>query len=257
VSVEGFDARHVPQLLAVEERHFWFRARNAAIATLARQATIDLDPGYRVLDVGCGTGNTLKTLQGACPNGRAVGLDSLRDGLPHARSRSGRPVVQADIQQLPFGADPRFHLIGLFDVLEHIHDDRLALTKLRELLAPGGALLMTVPAHPELWSYFDEAARHCRRYSTASLSALLTESGYRAEYMTPFMSSLYPVLWIFRKVAGLRPRRHDTATLPDLRVVPILNSLLFRLLSRDARLIGTRRKLRFGTSIIALARNGR
>ncbi|MGH9204419.1 MAG: methyltransferase domain-containing protein, partial [Vicinamibacterales bacterium] len=239
----GFDAQFVPQLLAVEDRHFWFRARNAAIATLARQATIGLDPGYLVLDVGCGTGNTLKTLQSACRSGRALGLDSLLDGLPHARSRSGRPVVQADILQLPFGAAPRFHLIGLFDVLEHIQDDSLALARLRELLVPGGALLVTVPAHPKLWSYFDEAARHCRRYSIDSLSARLTESGYRAEYVTPFMSSLYPVLWVTRKLGGLS-RRGCTATLPDLRVVPIVNSLLFRLLSRDARLIGARRKVR-------------
>lgn len=253
MNVGGFDAQYVPQLLAVEDRHFWFRARRRIITALAEQATDGLKPGYLVLDVGCGTGSTLSALQRACPNGRVVGVDSLFETLPHARRRTTRPVLQADVLALPFVSQARFQLIGLFDVLEHVPDDGLALTKLRELLAPGGVLLVTVPAGPELWSYFDEAAQHCRRYTAVELSSRLSKAGYKVEYITPFMRVLYPFLRIARRwvrVAGGR----QPSSLPDLRVIPLVNSLFTWLLSQEARVIVARRTLPFGTSIVALAR---
>src|SRR5262245_37315921 len=70
-------------------------------------------------------------------------------------------LVQGNASQAPFSKT--FHLIGMFDVLEHIQDDIGALRDIRSLLDPDGALLLTVPAHASLWSYFDEASRHCRR----------------------------------------------------------------------------------------------
>ena len=53
----------------------------------------------------------------------------------------------------------------MLDVLEHIEDDAGALAAARDALAPGGRLLLTVPAMPCLWSRHDEANCHFRRYT--------------------------------------------------------------------------------------------
>ena len=82
-----------PHLFAIEDRHFWFRARNRIISTLVKQITAALSPGYRVLEVGCGTGNVLCVLQQVCTGGAVVGLDLFEDGLKCLQDayRSGKP----------------------------------------------------------------------------------------------------------------------------------------------------------------------
>jgi SAM-dependent methyltransferase len=163
ISVGGYDPSFFRQLALIEERHFWFQARNRLIFEISRKLASRLSPGYLVLEVGCGTGNVLKALGQACPDGRVVGLELWFDGLRFAQERSPGSLVQGDVRQCPFGKP--FNLIGMFDVLEHIPEEMKTLRALREALAPGGRLLLTVPAHQYLWSYFDESSQHCRRYS--------------------------------------------------------------------------------------------
>jgi len=93
-------------------------------------------------------------------------------------------------------------------------------------------LLLTVPAHKNLWSYFDEASGHCRRYSREQLESTLVECGFRVEFMTEFMMALCPILWLARRLTAWM-RKPDSApadSLPDLWVVPVLNQLLLPLL---------------------------
>ena len=103
---------------------------------------------------------------------------------------------------MPFGK--QFDLVGMFDVLEHIPQERETLAALWNYLAPGGRLLLTVPAHPVLWSYFDEAAQHCRRYSVQDLREKLVEAGFQVEFLSQFMACIFPMVWIYRKMRGLR-----------------------------------------------------
>ena len=70
-----YDPGYFSALFAIEDRHFWFRARNRTLFMLASQIVAEKPDGYRVLEVGCGTGNVLRTLRAACPNGVVVGLD--------------------------------------------------------------------------------------------------------------------------------------------------------------------------------------
>lgn len=253
----GFDARYVDALANVEDRHFWFRARAQLIAGLVQRLTPSLPADYRVLEVGCGTGSVLQTLQGACPGHLTVGLDSLFEGLVHARRRSDHSarVLQGDARQPPFRQDVRFDLVGLFDVLEHIPDDRLALVAARGLMRPGGVLLVTVPASPALWSEFDEAAHHCRRYTQPTLRTALVESGFRVEFLSPFMTSLFPLVWFQRRAIGYGgDHAKKGAPLPDLRVVPVVNGLLASLLRLESAWVAGRRRMPFGVSLVAVAR---
>jgi hypothetical protein len=129
------------------------------------------------------------------------------------------------------------------------------------MLAQDGVLVVTVPAHPSLWSYFDEASGHCRRYGLAELEAKLSSTGYKVEYVTHFMMSTFPLIWLRRRLNSsdrLSDRAHTAHASQlaqgELRIIPVLNNFLAFLLFREARLIVHRRRLPAGTSLLAVAR---
>ena len=252
----GYDPFFFNRLARIEDQHFWFRARNRLIFEVTKRISSTLPPGHLVLEVGCGTGNVLRMLRRACPDGMVVGLELWFDGLRHAQSRSAGFLVQGDVRNCPFGKP--FDLIGLFDVLEHVPEERETIDSLWNLLARGGRLMLTVPAHQFLWSYFDEAAHHCRRYSAQDLRQKLTEAGFQVEFLSQFMACIFPIVWIFRKLRGLRKQSDsDSArsrTSDEFQIVPIVNQLLTALLTLEARWLARGHHLPIGTSLVVIAR---
>jgi SAM-dependent methyltransferase len=193
-----------------------------------------------------------------------MGMDLFAEGLAFARKRTSCHLVQGDLERPGFGVqfDLKFDLIGAFDVVEHLSDDLQVFRSLHSMLKPGGMLLLTVPAHQSLWSYFDEASHHCRRYELADLRRKLNEAGYDIEFISHFMATIYPLLWLVRRIRSSRPRTRNSDSadmdralcLEELRIVPILNGLLTLVLMQEARLIKSRFALPFGTSLIVAAR---
>ena len=121
--------------------------------------------------------------------------------------------------------------------------------------------MITVPARKSLWSYFDEASGHCRRYELDELRAKLRQAGYEVEYLTPYMLTLLPLMWFGRRMASLtgRMRKAGSATdmlMSELRLTPGVNGLLRFCLAREIPRVVERRGLPFGTSLLAVARNG-
>ena len=244
-------------LFAAEDRHFWFRARNRVLGELLRTITASMPAGYRVLEVGCGNGNVLRVLEHVCDRGTVIGVDVVKERLRLARHRVRCQLIQADINNWPFRTP--FDVIGLFDVLEHLSDDRRLLRQLYHGLAPGGHLVLTVPAHRHLWSYSDVYAKHYRRYAPKELEEALGESGFAVEYLSPFMGVLYPLMWLGRRLAAwgqptgaqcpVREMFHR-----ELRIIPVFNDLLSWLLGMEAQRIARRERLPLGTSLLAVAR---
>jgi len=254
-----YDPTFYEHQLSVQDRHFWFRARNRVIAAMVTRIVASLEPGYRVLEVGCGAGTVLGVLEKECVQGKVIGVDLFAEGLRYARRQTSCSVVQAELDRLPFTTP--FDVIGLFDVLEHQRDDMNILHKLGAHLKPGGVLLLTVPAHRRLWSYWDEASLHWRRYQPAELESKLKQAGYRIDYMTQFMVSLYPVMWLFRRLGSWLRRRGAKAGVQsqyvaarEFKVVPVVNELMGCLLSLELPQISRRRRLPIGTSLLAIAR---
>lgn len=68
-----------------------------------------------------------------------------------------------------FAGKRQFDSILYLDVLEHIRDDRAELESASRLLMPGGRLIVLAPAHERLYSEFDTAVGHYRRYCRSSL----------------------------------------------------------------------------------------
>jgi hypothetical protein len=87
-------------------------------------------------------------------------------------------TVVGTLEELP--ARQRFNAILYIDVLEHIANDRAEALRAAERLEPGGVLIVLSPAHSFLYTPFDAAIGHFRRYSRSELRAVVPET-LRAE----------------------------------------------------------------------------
>jgi SAM-dependent methyltransferase len=257
-SHQTYDPAFFAQLARIEDTHFWFRARNEVIGTLLKQVAPASQNGFKVLEVGCGTGNVLRLLERILPGATIVGMDLFDNGLRFARQRTSASfLVQADLERLPFAAS--FDLVGAFDVLEHFRDDLAILRLLQSTLRPGGTLFLTVPAHSYLWSYFDRAAHHWRRYNLAELNQKLMDAGFEVKYSSYFMSVIFPLVWMGRRVSNatgnaVSTNRDFAIAQRELQVVPIINQVLTLALMQEARFIRRHWRLPFGTSLFAIAK---
>jgi SAM-dependent methyltransferase len=263
-TVETFDPAMFELLFEAEDKHFWFRARNEAITCVVREALRAQktdERAARILEIGCGTGNVLRALEEAFPEGDVCGMDLFEEGLRYARRRVKRAsIVKADATKLT-GENESYDVIGMFDVLEHLPDDADVLSRVVPLLKPGAACVVTVPAHMALWSYFDELSDHQRRYSAGSLRAVLSGAGLEVEYLTEYMATMYPLMWLSRRLRGskrpggtLDARQRLQLAHRELKVSPVLNEVLYGVLHRENRRLARREQLPFGTSLIAVAR---
>jgi len=143
-----------------------------------------------VLDSGCGTGGALAELSG--PGILAVGTDtSLTSLLSCRREGRGRFLIQADSQALPFRT-AAFDTCLCAEVLEHLDDDAQGL---RELLRVSkGPVVVTVPAHPCLWTDSDDTLGHKRRYSREDVAHLVDQVQGQIVRIAPF--GLLPALGV-------------------------------------------------------------
>lgn len=149
------------------------------------------------LEVGCGNGFVLAELHARRPDLRIAGTDLYPDGLRTARVRLPHvPLVQADACHLPIAG--QYDAVGIFDVLEHIDDDRCVLGELFRVVRPGGALLITVPQHRMLWSPMDDLACHRRRYARRELIDKVAGAGFRITRVSSFVSLLVPAMFAAR-----------------------------------------------------------
>ncbi len=145
--------------------------------------------GSRVLEVGSGRGNMtrffmqkdiiiasdideehlqiLRRQFGSCPNCRIEKLDLT--GFDPASFANEKP-----------------NTIVCLNVLEHIEDDRAALRRLWNTLAPGGKLILLVPSIPFLYCSMDRTINHYRRYSRLSLRKSVEEAGFRVLHQEAF-----------------------------------------------------------------------
>jgi len=188
-----FAAERLDIIAEGESGHFWYGPRRALLLDTIRRRLV---PGARMVDVGCGTGGLVHALR---DRGHAVcGVDPWagRSGLDPAHFHVG----QAEAIPLP---DASVEAASAFDVLEHA-DDALALRELHRILAPGGHLFLSVPAHGWLWSTRDVLAGHRRRYTRAMLRERVSAAGFEVERLFGYQFLLLPLFVASRAWSRLR-----------------------------------------------------
>ena len=232
------------QMAELDERHWWYRARRDVLAALIRRV-VQPPAGAEILEIGCGTGHNFAML-GTFGHVDALELDE--EVRTFAEQRLGRSIMTAPLPELAGVPDRHYDLVGTFDVIEHIDDDRAAIASIATKLKPGGKFMMTVPAHPWMWSAHDLVNHHKRRYSKRALRALIEGSPLELEKIGYFNSLLFPAALAERLSSKLRGKDNAELTLPPTP----LNAALEWTFAAERHLIG-RLPLPPGLSLFAVA----
>ena len=182
-------ARDAGLLTATSDTHVWgtapdfvgprheFRERLLlGLLTAAR-------PGRKVLNVGAGQGSFSRLLEAR--GYEVVSTDVSRAALDVLRSRVAGDVVAADMTALPF-ANGQFDAVVAGEVIEHIEDDRAALSEAARVLDAEGVLALSVPAHPEWFGPSDRWAGHVRRYERDRLEDVIRDAGLTLVELRPW-----------------------------------------------------------------------
>ena len=234
-----------------EDTYWWFVGRRRLIANLIKAVYTD-KAGMRILDIGCGTGAMLDVL---APFGTVIGADFAEQALGFCRRRGDKyTLARSDARRLPFASNS-FDIVTAMDIVEHIDNDKAAMSEIMRVLKPGGRVFVTVPAYQSLWSDHDVALHHYRRYTAPAVKDLFQRVGLRIEKLTYAVTALFPVAWTYRQVTNsMRRRSPQREPKADLvNVSPGVNRALIRLLSWEAAALA-QINLPFGLTVACVAR---
>jgi SAM-dependent methyltransferase len=209
------------RMAEIDRDHWWFVGRRRIIAALLEKFRPKAG-AMALLEVGAGTGSNIALLQRF---GTVEAIEPDDHARAFAEARTGLTLKGGYLPNVPL-EDGRYDLIVLLDVLEHIPDDLGALEALKPKLAPGGRLFLTVPAMPSLWSGHDVAHHHQRRYTPATLEAVVRKGGFRPLHRAYFNSLLLPAIVGVRWLNKLRGHEGgDDDKVPSKPVNTLLTKL--------------------------------
>jgi SAM-dependent methyltransferase len=192
-----------------------------------------------ILEVGAGTGSNTPFLNKG-RHGRWLCLDPdsrliarLKETLSQTPSLHGHETACGKLKSL--NASQRFDTIIYIDVLEHIENDRDELETAALLLRAGGRIIVLAPAHPWLFTPFDAAIGHFRRYNRAMLRNI-SPRGLHLQHLI-YLDSV----GLLFSIANLLLLRQSMPTIAQLRfwdrfAVPIsrvLDRCLFGLVGKS------------------------
>jgi SAM-dependent methyltransferase len=214
---------------------------------------LGVQPGDRLLDLGCGAGR--HAYEALRLGARVTALDS--DGAEvkdvavllaameeegEAGEHGGGTALQGNALALPF-ADGTFDRVIAAEVLEHIPPDRAAMTELARVLAPGGTMAVTVPRwYPELinWAlsdaYHSVEGGHVRIYRRSALEERLSATGLRVTGHH-YAHSLHSAYWWLKCAVGVDNDTHPLVQgyhrllVWDIEHRPLVTQLADRLLN--------------------------
>ena len=183
---------------AIEEESQWFNARNRTISW----ALTNFPFKGTFADIGGGNGYQLSYLQAhyfnvnntdslLCEPGHTGCLNAVKRGVENVYCATAE---QLDLRALEIGG------IGLFDVIEHIEDDRAFMKMMAAQVDRGTLFYITVPAFNSLWSKEDHLAGHFRRYNRRNTLALAQGTGLKIVFQSYFFSYYFFPVWLLRVV---------------------------------------------------------
>jgi cyclopropane fatty-acyl-phospholipid synthase-like methyltransferase len=238
------------ELSEVIRSHPWWKARAKLVLAVLRR--FGVNPPAVILDAGCGWGVNLNVLE-QCGY-KVAGLDISRQSLQRL-DRPDRELIEADLTQpIPESAKPYDAVIAL-DVIEHLDNDRVAVARMAELTKPGGLVIISVPALPELYSEFDAVQGHRRRYLPETLREAFSESKLAVEHLLWWGSWMVPILkWQRNHRKRLAQGSPAQVYRQYLNLPPWPISVAFRIAFSVDKFRTLYGKPRRGTSLFAIAR---
>jgi len=243
--------REYETLYEMEDIHWWYLGHRRLYASLLDRFAPRAVRG-RVLDAGCGTGGFTQWLRDRYRPERMVGIDVSETALRRCGERGLTELLCCPVEYIPF-PDASFDLVLSLNVLYHreVGDDLEALREMNRVLAPGGYLLLNLPALSFLRGSHDEAVEGARRYRAREVRELLARAGYEPVKITYFVFTLLPAIAAYR-VWSRRDALDDVAS--DLWLPPAAVNRSLELLLALESYVAARLGLPLGSTITTLAR---
>jgi len=201
----------------------------------------------KILNVGCGTGGTIKTIEKYAAE--IINVDVSEEAIKYMK-KAGYTAHLIDGIKLPFKAG-EFDAVVAFDVLEHIENDNKALKEWKRVIKPGGFVFITVPAYRWLWSGHDESLFHFRRYTAGGLKLKAEAAGLKTKKASYMIVFSLPLVAGFRLLHKAMRKKAMTEETSYVAVPKVVNTTFIGLLNVEAKLqrVGS---FPMGTSVIGL-----
>lgn len=245
---DTYETEFFANLAQLEKGHFWFEARNQLLQWAINKYFPNIK---KLLEIGCGTGFVLHQFASCLNNVDLYGSDLLVDGLDFAAKRvPSATLCQMDARAIPYQEE--FDVIGVFDVIEHIEEDELALSQIYNALKPGGGIILTIPQHRFLWSVVDDLSYHKRRYTRDDLVSKVRRAGFQVVKTTSFVSLLLPLMLLNRMRKSSREDEFDLFA--EFKISPLLNVFLSQIMRIEVTLIRQGIPFRLGGSRLLVAK---
>ena len=220
------DAAEYTNIAALERDHWYYSGKRQFV----REWILRVRPPKKddlLLDCGAGTGLFAQEMESVC---RVLVLDDHEEALRILRTRFRADQILSlagDRVPLP---DQALEYVTALDVLEHVPDDSAVVRGFHRLLKPGGVAVVTVPASMALWSDWDVALHHFRRYSREQLRGLFPDSEWDVVHVNYTNVLVFPAVWAVRKWRawreGTAPRVNGKMRSEDKVPAQPINQLL-------------------------------
>lgn len=181
--LQYYPEEYEPYSRAIDDEP-WFQRLNRRYGMSKRcRAVMAYEPGGRLLDVGCATGNFLYEMARR-GTWETYGVEPNSKAAQYARQRLGLNVFTGTLRQARF-PDDYFDVVSLWNVLEHLHDPMGDLREVNRVLRHGGLLVLSLPNVESLdawlfgqyWVGWD-IPRHLHVFPRPTLKRLLAATGF-------------------------------------------------------------------------------
>ena len=225
------------------EVHWYYQSKMKPLFTYTRQV-LATTPQITLVDVGSGSGFFAISLEKKFPAQiKKVYLVDINYTADEIAATRGAKIEKT--LRIPDKIENG--LVILMDVLEHLEDDLKMLNEIKaNCTGSNNSFFITVPAFTSLWSGHDDYLGHYRRYKIATLNAVLHKAKYTIKNTYYLYGTLFPMVWVVRKLSNLMKKESDSNMKP---FHPVTNSILLGITSAEMK-ISTANKV-FGITCVA------
>ncbi|HQN17111.1 MAG TPA: class I SAM-dependent methyltransferase [Bacteroidales bacterium] len=220
---DDFDSGILDALYKYENKHFWFLHRKKIINKILTRYT---KKNEKIIEIGAGTGNITGMFLSKGYKNVSIGEMHV-NGLKYAKTYGISNLYQFDLLKTPF--TEHFDIVCLFDVIEHIENDDLAIKKASGMLKKRGKIIITVPLHQWLWNNIDYNSGHKRRYTAQAIKNLLEGADLTLIHSSYFFSLILPLLFLRKLLNRKQYKMEDNEKLSQqvgLTINPFANFIL-------------------------------